>query len=203
VAGPVTLQGLASQINATKEVPVSASVIETAPERLSSRADRSRESGLANAFTVQNALTGSTVAFTDDAVEAQNAEAQDQQHSGHEHRQRPVLGDPRRDGDARLRGSNPDGRRDRLSADDESLSTRIEAFVTAFNDVTAFAKDQKAQAGKGTPGTLGHDAMLRSLHGTLCDRSWEASAATEILIDSRRSASSSPGPASWRSRRHR
>jgi flagellar hook-associated protein 2 len=165
VAGPVTLQGLASQINATTDIPVSASVIETAPG-----AYRlvliGRESGLANAFTVQNALTGSTVAFTNNAVEAQNAEA-------------TINNIPVTSTDNVLSSAIPGVTVTLVSEaptqtvavtverDDESLSTRIEAFVTAFNDVTAFAKDQKAQAGKGTPGTLGHDAMLRSLHGTL------------------------------------
>jgi hypothetical protein len=34
--------------------------------------------------------------------------------------------------------------------------------VTAFNDLTAFAKEQRIEAGKGTPGALGHNALLRS-----------------------------------------
>jgi hypothetical protein len=76
VAGPVTLPGLrlANQ-NATKDIPrIGVRHRDSNPAPIVSRADR-RESGLANAFTVQNALTGKHGGIYGRRVEAQNAEA--------------------------------------------------------------------------------------------------------------------------------
>ena len=178
VTGPVTLQGLAAQINATASIPVTASVIETAPGAFRLVLS-GRDTGLANAFTVQNSLTGTTLAFTDtdndgttgnsaadNAVQAQDAAA-------------TINNIPVTSTGNVLTSAIPGVTVTLVSEapaqtvsvsvarDDESLSSRIEALIAAFNEVTAFAKDQRTQAGKGTAGTLGHDAMLRSLHGTL------------------------------------
>jgi len=64
IAAPVTLAGLASAINGTDGIGVTASVSETAPGsfRLILSA---RNTGAASAFTIANSLTGSTVSFTD------------------------------------------------------------------------------------------------------------------------------------------
>ena len=165
LTGPVTLQGLAQQINATADIPVTASVIQTAPGTYRLVLS-GKETGLANAFAVQNALTNSTLAFTSNAVEAQDALAtiNNIQVTSTSN----VLSSAIPGVTVTLVSESPAQTVSvMVERDDESLSSRIEAFVTAFNELTAFAKDQRTQAGKGATGTLGHDAMLRSLHGTL------------------------------------
>ena len=165
VAGNVTLQQLAAQINATADIPVSAAVIETAPGayRL---VLTGKETGAAHAFAVENALAGSTITFTTNAVEATDAAA-------------TINNIPVTSAGNVLSSAIPGVTVTLVSEapaqtvsvsvarDDESLTTRLEAFVAAYNDLTTFVKEQKAAAGKGTAGALGHNALLRSLHGTL------------------------------------
>ena len=178
VTGNVTLQQLAAQINATASIPVSAAVIETAPGAF--RLVLSGAStGAANAFTIQNGLTGTTIAFTDtdndgssgntaadNAVQATDASLTINNipvtSAGN------VLSTAIPGVTVTLTSEAPTETVSvGVARDDESLTSRIDAFVTAFNDLTAFEKEQKTAAGKGTPGALGHNALLRSLHGTL------------------------------------
>ena len=60
----VTLQGLRDTINADPNSPAAASIVQTAPGayRL---VLTGKNSGVSNSFTIQSALTGSTVAFAD------------------------------------------------------------------------------------------------------------------------------------------
>ncbi len=178
VTGPVTLQELASLINATEDIPVSASVIQTAPGAFRLVLSGTG-SGLASAFTVQNGLTGSTVTFTDtdndgttgnsaadNAVQATDASLL-------------VNNIPVTSTSNELSTVIPGVTMTLMSEaptqtatvtvarDDESLATRLETFITAYNDVVAFVKEQRTAAGTGKQGTLGHDPLLRSLHGTL------------------------------------
>jgi len=178
VTGNVTLQQLAAQINATASIPVSAAVIETAPGayRL---VLTGKETGAANAFAVQNGLTGSTITFTDtdndgsagnsaadNAVQATDASATINNipvtSTGN------VLSSAIPGVTVTLVSEAPTQTVSvGVARDDESLTSRLDAFVTAFNDLAAFEKEQRIAAGKGTPGALGHNALLRSMHGTL------------------------------------
>lgn len=178
LTGPVTLQGLASQINATASIPVSASVIETSPGAFR-LVLTGTSSGVANAFTVQNGLTNTTVAFTDtdndglagntaadNAVQASDASLL-------------INNIPVTATDNVLNTAIPGATLTLVSEaptqtikitvarDDESLATRLEAFVSAFNELTTFVNEQRTESGKGTPGALGHDPLLRSLRGAL------------------------------------
>ena len=64
VSGPITLSGLAAQINADVSAPATASIIETSPGAFRLVLS-SKNTGAANAFTIQNALASTTIAFTD------------------------------------------------------------------------------------------------------------------------------------------
>jgi flagellar hook-associated protein 2 len=165
VTGNVTLQELAAQINSTDDIPVNAAVIQTAPGAFRLVLSGT-ESGATNAFAVQNGLAGTSIAFAGNSVEATDASL-------------TINNIPVTSTENVLSSAIPGVTVTLLSEapaktvsvsisrDDESLATRVEAFVTAFNDLTAFAKEQRVEAGKGTPGALGHNALLRSLHGTL------------------------------------
>jgi flagellar hook-associated protein 2 len=165
VAQPVTLQELAANINATAGIPVSAAVIQTAPNAYRLVLTGS-ESGAANSFTVQNGLAGGTVTFAGNAVEAMDAAAL----INHipvtaDHN---VLSSVIPGVTVTLVSAAPTQTVNvTVARDDESLSSRIQTFVAAYNDVTAFANEQRAAAGKGTQGSIGYDPLLRSLRGSL------------------------------------
>ncbi len=180
VSGSVTLQGLADLINADSAGPATASVIQTAPGayRL---ALTSKEAGAANAFFVQNGLFGTTMTFADgdfdgvsgdsaadNAVSATNASAL-------------INGIPVTGTSNTLVDAIPGVTLTLLQKDplktvvvsvdrnDTDLTDRVEAFVAAYNDLVKFATDQASAAATGATGTLGRDALLRTLKTELRD----------------------------------
>ncbi len=178
VTGPVTLQELASLINATEDIPVSASVIQTAPGAFRLVLSGTG-SGLASAFTVQNGLTGSTVTFTDTDTDGTTGNSAADNAVQATDASLLVNNIPVTSTSNELSTVIPGVTMTLMSEaptqtatvtvarDDESLATRLETFITAYNDVVAFVKEQRTAAGTGKQGTLGHDPLLRSLHGTL------------------------------------
>src|SRR5262249_48691934 len=56
-----------------------------------------------------------------------------------------------------------------VGRDDDDLSSRVETFVSAYNDLVKFASEQQTAASRGTLGTLGRDPLLRSLRDQIRD----------------------------------
>jgi flagellar hook-associated protein 2 len=179
LAGDTTLQGLASAINDTDGIGVSAAVVRTSPDNyrlvLTSKA-----TGLANAFTVTNGLSGGTgVTFTDtdnngtagDSVEDNAVNASDASLLVNNI---PVTGPAnvfddvvpgvtitavKKDPDATVHvGVAPDG---------TDLKTKVETFITAYNDIVKFVNDQRTSAAGGLGNSIGREPMLRQLHASL------------------------------------
>lgn len=179
VTGSLTLQGLADQINATTSIPVSASVVQSAPGvfRL---VLTSANTGLANAFTVTNSLTGgSGVTFTDTDSDGVSGDS--------------VADNAQQALDASITVNNlaitsasntltsviPGTtvsllRADPLktvtvsvSADDSALVSKVQTLASAYNNLTKFIQSQSTAAAGGQTGTLAHEAILQQARSTL------------------------------------
>jgi flagellar hook-associated protein 2 len=177
LTGPTTLGELAAAINAA-DAPAAATVVQTAPGayRL---VLTGRDTGAANAFTIENGLTGTTLTFTDtdgdgisgdsvadNAVTATDAAALINNIA--------VTSASNVVSDAipgvTLTLLQKDAAKTvtvTVARDDDALATKVETFITAYNAIVTFANEQATAAGKGTTGTLGRDALLRSLRATL------------------------------------
>ncbi|MEQ1871210.1 MAG: flagellar filament capping protein FliD [Vicinamibacterales bacterium] len=180
LSGATTLQGLAALINADSDGPATASIVQTSPGtyRL---ALSSKETGAANAFTIQNQLTGATLAFTDtdndnisgdsaadNAVSASDASALINNI--------PVTSTTNTLSSAvpgvsvTLLEKNPAKTVVvSVTRDDGDLADRVDAFVAAYNDIVKFAGEQARAAATGTAGTLGRETLLRTLKTQLRD----------------------------------
>jgi len=174
IAAPVTLAGLASAINGTDGIGVTASVSETAPGsfRLILSA---RNTGAASAFTIANSLTGSTVSFTDtngdnisgdsaadNAVQALNAALTINNVAVSSATN--TLTSAIEGVTLTLHEADPaativvD-----VDRDDGSLVTRLKAFVTAYNELATLTTGG-AQSGTAS---IGRDSMLRGVRNEL------------------------------------
>jgi flagellar hook-associated protein 2 len=179
VTGPTTLQGLADAINADVNGPATAAVVQTSPGayRL---ALSSKETGAANAFTISNQLTG-TLAFTDtdaDGISGDSAadNAVSASNSAATINNIPVTGTTNTLTDAipgvTLTLLEKDPAKTvvvDVARNDTDLGDRVDAFVSAYNDLVKFASEQAKAASTGTAGTLGRDALLRTLKTQLRD----------------------------------
>ncbi|MGD9905845.1 MAG: flagellar filament capping protein FliD [Vicinamibacterales bacterium] len=166
LSGASTLRQLAEAINQTSDPPARATIVQVGPGsyRLVLTA---RDTGAANAFTVTNDLTGGTgIAFGDNAVEAADA--------AFTVNNVPVTS-ASNTVDAAIPGVTLTlFRQDPaktvavdVSEDNEALKTRVQAFVTAYNDLVQFATDQSAAAGRGDETSIGRDPLLRQLRSQL------------------------------------
>lgn len=166
VGGPLTLRQLASRINSTPNLDVTATIVETAPRayRLVLTSD---SSGAANAFTVLNTMTSSVFGFTaPNAVEASDAWVSVNNIPVASRTNTLTSGVP----GATITLKQEDPTRSvivTVGRDDDDLIGRVEAFVAAHNDVVKFADQQSAAAIKGTAGNLGRDSLVRGLRNTL------------------------------------
>jgi flagellar hook-associated protein 2 len=173
LAGGVTLRGLATAINQTTDSPALASIVQTAPGefRLVLTA---RQTGASHAFTVANGLTGSTLAFTDtdndglagnsqadNTVQATNASVLVNNLAVTSESNTLTTGIP----GVSLALLNADAGTHvtiAVSRDDADLKSRVDKFISAFNDITAFV-DSKT----GTSDAVGTTSVLRGLRGRL------------------------------------
>jgi flagellar hook-associated protein 2 len=166
LSGAATLRQLADAINQASDPPARATVVQTGPSsyRLVLTA---RDTGVANAFTVTNGLTGGTgISFGANAVEAADAAF-------------TVNNIPVTSAGNVVESAIPGVtltlfREDPaksvaidVTADNAALKTRIETFVTAYNDLVKFATDQAAAAGRGDQTSIGRDPLLRQLRSQL------------------------------------
>ena len=179
LSGDVTLQGLADAINGTDGIGVQAAVVRTSPTAyrlvLTSAA-----AGASNAFTITNGLSGgSGVTFTDtdtngisgdsaadNAVTATDASllVNNIAVTGTSNVFADVLPGVtitalKKDPAATIHvGVTPDS---------SALKTKVETFITAYNDAVKFLNDQRTAAGNGTASSIGRDPLLRQLRNSL------------------------------------
>jgi len=180
VTVPTSLQALADAINATEDVGVVASVVSTAPGQYQ-LVLTGRSTGSSNAFTVQNALTGGVAPLSfsdtdgngtsgdspeDNAVNATNALATINNVSVSSETNVIESAVPgatitllRKDPAATITLG--------ITQDFGATKTLVKSFVDAFNDLTAFSREQTSAALKGEKNNIGNDGTLRGLRGQL------------------------------------
>lgn len=179
LTGAVTLRGLADAINATSNPPARAAVVQSGPSsyRLVLSA---KDTGVANAFTVTNNLTGGTgVAFGDadndgvsgDSVADNAVQASDASLT--------VNNIPVTSTTNTIQNAVPGVTLNLLKQDSATtiaitvvndaskLKERITSFVTQYNDLVKFANDQAKTAANGDTASIGRDPLLRGLRDEL------------------------------------
>jgi flagellar hook-associated protein 2 len=179
LAGDATLQQLADAINATSGITVSASVIKTGATSYK-LALTSTLSGVANAFTIANALTGgSGVTFTDTDFDGTSGDsAADNAVSATDAAllvNNVAVTGSTNVFDNVITGVTLTARKKDPAAtiqvtiepDDEALKAKVESFVKAYNDLTAFVDDQRAASVRGDARSIGREPVLRQLHNSL------------------------------------
>ncbi len=179
LTGSVTLQQLSDAINANASVTARASVVQldTNSFKLVLTA---KNTGAANAFTVTNALTGGLgVAFadanangvsgdsaSDNAVQGTNAQVLVNNIlviSASNTLTAAIPGTT-----VTLQKKDPattvvvD-----VAEDPSALKSKLNTFITAYNDVMKFVTDQTALAARGDAASIANDPLLRQLRATL------------------------------------
>jgi flagellar hook-associated protein 2 len=165
IGGDVTLQQLASAINQTADIGVTASVVQSG-----SSAYRlvltGKDTGADESFTVTNNLTGSAVTFGANSVEASdasilvnNVQAVSSTNTFAGAIPGVTLSVLKEDPDATI-GIN-------VTSSPAALKTRLESFVKSFNDLIGFFNDQQAAQLKGDAGSLARDPMVRQIRTQL------------------------------------
>lgn len=181
VSGSVTLQGLADQINHTDGIGVTATVIQSAPGAFR-LVLASNDTGQANAFTVANTLTGgSGVGFVDtngDGLSGDSAadNAISAKDASLTVNNIPIVSTSNTLSNAIAGVTLTLNQEDPSSSiavsvgrDDQDLTTRVNAFITAYNDLVKFSNDQRTSAAGGATGTLARDPVLQGVRGQLRD----------------------------------
>jgi flagellar hook-associated protein 2 len=166
LTGDVTLQGLADAINSTPDIGVTAGVIRTGPTtyRL---ALTGNETGLANAFTITNGLSGGAgVTFAANAVEAADASllVNNVAVTGPTNTFTDVMSGVsltvyRADPGATVRLD--------VSVDGAAVKDTIKQFVAAYNEFVAFVGEQRSASAQGDAAAIGRDPVLRALRNDL------------------------------------
>jgi flagellar hook-associated protein 2 len=178
LSGPTTLSGLAAAINANEDSPAAASVVQTAPG-VYKLVLTGKESGANNAFTITNGLTGGLgAAFTDfdnDGVSGDSPE---------DNTQSAINAALTVNGLAVTSASNTVSdvipgatlsltKKDpdtvvtvKVNRDTTAAKDLVKKFITAYNDLTTFAKDQNTAAIAGKA-SIGRDPLLRGMRDAL------------------------------------
>ena len=167
LTGSVTLQGLADRINAKANIPVTASVVQSAPGAFR-LVLTSTNTGTANAFTITNGLTGgSGVAFADpNAQEADDATLHVNSlliRSSTNALTSAIPGTTL----SLLHADPLDTITVSVAADDSALVGKIQSLVSSYNDLTKFIQGQATAAANGQAGTLAHESLLRQARNAL------------------------------------
>ena len=178
IGGNATLQDLATAINSADGIGVNASVINTgAGYRL---VMTSTMTGAANAFTVTNALTGGSgitfgdfdgngvtgdspednaVAASDASILINNIAATSSSNTFTDVVPGVTLTVTQKDA-AKTVGVD-------VAPDAEALASRVEDFVSAYNDLVKFFDAQRTAAGAGDESSIGREPLLRQLRNSL------------------------------------
>ena len=166
IAGDVTLQQLATAINQTTGIGVTAAVIRTGTNAYKLTLT-SIDTGAANAFTITNGLTGGAgVAFGANAVNASDASilinniaATSSSNTFADIATGVTLTVSKKDATKTV-GVD-------VAPDSTALTTKVNAFVTAYNNIITFIDGQRTSAGNGDTGSIGLDPLLRGLRNGL------------------------------------
>jgi flagellar hook-associated protein 2 len=164
VTGNVTLQQLADAINATADMPVAASVVkDVSGYRLMLTG---RKTGAANAYTIDNSLTGAnkprlstSQAATDARVTINGVTATSASNSF-----QGVV--PGLDFTA-LKADAANTVVITITASTDSVQALVEKLVTAFNDISTYLTTQSSAAAHSDSNSIGRDPMVRGLRRTL------------------------------------
>ena len=181
ISGAVTLQQLATAINNTPDIGVNAAVVRTSTDayRL---VLTGRSTGADQAFEVTSSLSGgSGITFTDtdgdgisgdtaadNAVSADNArlllnniQVESASNSFDDVVPGVSVNVLKADPTATISID--------VSSDNVALKDRVTGFITAYNDLMKFAKDQTKSAFAGDSASIGRDALVRQLRNQLRD----------------------------------
>jgi len=166
VTVPATLQDLADAINANDDVAVTAAVVSPAPGSYQ-LVLTGKATGVDGAFTITNNLTGGTgLTFGANAQEALNAQftvnnvaVQSATNDVDDVVAGVSLTLLKKDPAATVNVS--------VTADSQAAVDQVKSFVSSFNDILTFAKDQAAAASNGGTNNIGRDALLRALRSEL------------------------------------
>lgn len=179
VASAMTLKQLSDAINANADVPARAAVVQSGPNAFK-LVLTAKSTGVDKAFTVSDNLTGGgfDLQFTDtdtdgisgdssadNAVVATNADLLINN---------IAISSASNTLDAAVPGASitlfkegPAPVIVDVSSDPSALKTKIQAVVTAYNDVIKFINDQGAAAARGDQSSIGRDALMRGLKGAM------------------------------------
>ena len=163
---PATLEDLADAINANDDLAVNASVVSPTPGTYQ-LVLTGKATGVDNAFTITNNLTGgSGVSFGANAQNAANAQftvnnvaVQSATNNVDDVIAGVSLTLLKKDPTTTVNVS--------VTANQSAAVDQVKSFVSAFNDILTFAKDQSAAASKGETNNIGRDALLRGLRNEL------------------------------------
>jgi flagellar hook-associated protein 2 len=175
VTGSMTLQQLASAINENTDAPVTASVVQATPGsyRL---VLTGRSTGAENAFTMTSTLTGgSGVTFTDDGNgifgEAADSNTQNSRDASLTVNNLLIASSSNTVTDV-IPGVTLSLTKEgasstvKVTRDNEGVEKLLDKFITAYNDVQTFLKDQNTAAATGKT-SIGRDPVLKSLRDSL------------------------------------
>jgi flagellar hook-associated protein 2 len=178
LSGPTTLSGLAAAINANEDSPAAASVVQTSPGQYRLVLS-GKETGASNAFTITDGLTGGLgVTFTDtdgDGVSGDSAEDNSQTalNAALTVNGLPVTSASNTVTDVvpgatlSLTKKDPDTVVTvKVNRDTTAAKDLVKKFITAYNDLTTFAKDQNTAAIAGKA-SIGRDPLLRGMRDAL------------------------------------
>jgi flagellar hook-associated protein 2 len=163
-SGSYTLADVASAINGTDNSPVRATVVQANGNY--QLVLMGTGTGLSHAFTATNNLTGGSVAWSqNDAMAASDADVTINNVQ--------VTSDSNTITDA-IGGVTINLLHESTTpvtvgvAEDSSATTdKVKAFITAYNDLSSFIQKQQTAALGGDTSSIGHDALLRGLRGSL------------------------------------
>jgi flagellar hook-associated protein 2 len=165
LSGNTTLQGLATAINDTEDIGVTASVVRTGPGayRL---ALQSNLTGTEHTFTVTSGLTDAAISFGANAVNASDAAitinniAATSSSNTFENVVPGVTVTVLKADPATTVAVD-------VASDGSALADKINTFVNAYNNIVSFLESQRLSAGAGEASSIGHEPLLRQLRGAL------------------------------------
>ena len=179
ITGGMTLKGLADAINRSSNSPVNASVVQVSPGQYR-LVLTGRSTGVANGFTVSmpTALGGGEgLAFkdTDGNGTSGDSAADNIQPAGDARfsvNQVPITSSSNQISDVvpgvtlTLRKKGPDSVALDVAKDTTALTTQVQSFATAVNDLVSFINSQASSVTDGKTG-IGGDPLVRSLRSSL------------------------------------
>ena len=166
ISGSTTLQGLADAINGTTNIPVTASVVASAPGSYQ-LVLTGNSTGLSNAFAITNGLTGGAgVTFGANAVGASDAAL-------------TVNNISITSAGNTITGAIPDTTLTLLkedpattvtisvSRDSSAVRTLVDEFITAYNGLADYLDEQFAASAEGDSTAIGRDGLVRGLRSSM------------------------------------